>query len=110
MTLKQIVATGIAIAAVAALLINSVVQPASADELSNEELAVMVGIGATMLRAAVGTRPQPFHRNHPTHDVIYDYEGAREVHAERCRLRYRTYDERYDTFTGFDGNLHFCRL
>jgi hypothetical protein len=109
MTLKRIVATGIAAAAVAAILINSIIQPVAADELSKKEVAVMIGVGATLLGAIAGGPSQPFHRNHPTHDVIYDRESAWESHVERCRQRYRTYDERYDSFTGFDGNLHFCR-
>ena len=45
------------------------------------------------------------------------YDGRRhhrrsswERHVDRCYDRYRTYDERSDTYVGFDGQYHYCRL
>ena len=34
----------------------------------------------------------------------------RSSHRERCEDRYRSYDPWTDTFLGFDGDRHFCRL
>lgn len=31
-------------------------------------------------------------------------------HVSACESRYRTYDARSDTFIGYDGNAHPCRL
>ncbi|HQZ11476.1 MAG TPA: BA14K family protein [Devosia sp.] len=31
-------------------------------------------------------------------------------HVARCEARYRSYDSRSDTYLGFDGNYHRCRL
>lgn len=31
-------------------------------------------------------------------------------HVARCEARYRTYDPRTDTFMGYDGRPHYCRL
>lgn len=35
-----------------------------------------------------------------------DYDG----HVEACYARYRSYDERSDTFLGYDGQRHRCNL
>jgi hypothetical protein len=34
----------------------------------------------------------------------------RTGHHERCADRYRSYDPWSDTYLGFDGDRHFCRL
>ena len=31
-------------------------------------------------------------------------------HVARCEMRYRTYDPGTDTFMGYDGRPHYCRL
>lgn len=31
-------------------------------------------------------------------------------HAARCYARFRSYDERSDTYLGYDGNRHYCNL
>ena len=37
--------------------------------------------------------------------VVYD-----DDHVERCLRRYRSYDPSSDTYRGYDGRLHRCRL
>lgn len=38
--------------------------------------------------------------------------GGRDVtyHVQRCASRYRSYDSRTDTYLGYDGYRHRCRL
>jgi hypothetical protein len=31
-------------------------------------------------------------------------------HVARCRAHYQSYDVRTDTFLGYDGDRHYCRL
>jgi hypothetical protein len=35
---------------------------------------------------------------------------TRRGHVARCLARYRSYDPRTDTFMGYDGRPHYCRL
>jgi uncharacterized protein YcfJ len=36
--------------------------------------------------------------------------GSYSAHVEACYARYRSYDERTDTFLGYDGRRHRCNL
>jgi hypothetical protein len=36
--------------------------------------------------------------------------GSYRAHVEACYARYRSYDERTDTFLGYDGYRHRCNL
>lgn len=36
--------------------------------------------------------------------------GGSSSHVDACYARYRSYDERSDTFMGYDGVRHRCRL
>ena len=44
----------------------------------------------------------------PYYDGYYGSSWGR--HVDRCYARYRTYDHRSDTYIGFDGFPHCCRL
>jgi hypothetical protein len=35
---------------------------------------------------------------------------ADSSHVDRCYARYRSYDERTDTYLGYDGRRHLCNL
>ncbi len=63
-------------------------------------------------------RPQPY-RDYPAAydgepEVVYadDYAGAMEPWSpewyEYCSYRYRSFNVRSGTFTGYDGQQHFC--
>ena len=39
-----------------------------------------------------------------------DYDRGYSSHVEACYARYRSYDERTDTFLGYDGYRHRCNL
>ena len=43
-------------------------------------------------------------------DYYGDHRSSWERHVDRCYDRYRTYDESTDTYVGFDGQYHYCRL
>ncbi len=36
--------------------------------------------------------------------------GASTTHGVACEARYRSYDWQSDTYMGFDGQRHYCRL
>ncbi|GLQ56285.1 BA14K family protein [Devosia nitrariae] len=40
----------------------------------------------------------------------YGYDNSYEAHVAACYSRYRSYDEETDTFLGYDGYRHRCRL
>ncbi|WP_248306171.1 BA14K family protein [Devosia oryzisoli] len=44
------------------------------------------------------------------HDRVIGYVGGYDAHVAACYDRYRSYDERSDTFLGYDGVRHRCRL
>lgn len=77
---------------------------ANASGLSRDEAAILAGAGGFILGAIVGSSSR--HGRHPR--VIHvDYFDA---HIARCLSRYRTYNPGTDTYIGFDGYYHLCRL
>lgn len=49
-------------------------------------------------------RPARYYREVPT------YRRSGYDHVAACEARYRSYDRRTDTFVGYDGRVHRCRL
>ena len=43
-------------------------------------------------------------------DVVVGRPGNYSSHVDACYARYRSYDERSDTFMGYDGVRHLCNL
>lgn len=43
-------------------------------------------------------------------DRVYIDDGYGDSHIARCEARYRSYNARTDTFLGYDGYYHRCRL
>ncbi len=102
MTKSQKFATAILAAAVLVTGLGSM-NPANAGGLSREEAAILAGAGGFVLGALVaGSRHQP-------RRVIY-VEDSWDSHVSRCFARYRTYDPSTDTFVGYDGYEHRCRM
>jgi hypothetical protein len=56
------------------------------------------GVGGFLLGAALA---QP-------RVVVVDEYG--DSHVRRCSIRYRSYDPASDTYMGYDGYRHYCRL
>ncbi|KKB11369.1 hypothetical protein VE25_13135 [Devosia geojensis] len=51
---------------------------------------------------------EPYYRDrYPSHPR---YSDAWEAHVAACYARYRSYDERTDTFMGYDGYRHRCMM
>lgn len=79
------------------------VGPSEAGKLSKSELAAIAGVGGLVLGLGIanaGRGPE-----------YYDIHSTPwELHVDRCYARYRTYDHRTDTFIGYDGLEHRCRL
>lgn len=73
---------------------------AQAAGLTPAEAAAIAGVGGFILGNVVA------HAQHRHHVVVEDWD----LHVARCEARYRTYDEETDTFIGFDGHMHRCRL
>ena len=48
--------------------------------------------------------------NNNSGDVVVGRPGYGNNHVQACYARYRSYDERTNTFLGFDGVRHECRL
>jgi hypothetical protein len=43
-------------------------------------------------------------------DVVVGRANHYDSHVAACYARYRSYDERSNTFMGFDGMRHTCQL
>ena len=89
---------------IAAGVIAGAAQPSVAGGLSRGEAAALAGIGGFILGATVA-RP---------YDGGYRYHEPRvsswDRHVQRCYDRYRTYNHHTDTYIGYDGYEHYCRL
>ena len=79
---------------------------AQASGLSVDEAAAIAGLGGFIIGAAVGSSVE--HHRHSSR-VIY-VDDRFDSHEERCMMRYRTYDPHTDTYIGYDGYEHYCRL
>ena len=78
---------------------------ANAGGLSKKEALILAGAGGFVLGAIIGSQ----HR-HGRHYGRVIYVNSWEAHVARCFNRYQTYDPHTDTFIGYDGYEHRCRL
>jgi hypothetical protein len=94
-----------AAALAAAVLVTGLgsVNPASASSLTPEQAAIIAGTGGFILGAMIEGS------HHQQSRVIY-VEDSWDNHVSRCYARYRTYDESTDTYVGYDGYEHRCRM
>jgi len=105
MSFKRIVVSGVA-AVVAISAILGATQQSSAESLSPGEAAAIAGIGGFIIGAMVNSQPD----YHGHYAGGYHPASSWEAHVARCYARYRSYDHRTDTYRGFDGHYHYCRL
>lgn len=49
-------------------------------------------------------------QNQRNNDVVVGRQGLSASHVDACYARYRSYDERTDTYLGYDGIRHRCNL
>lgn len=100
-TLTRKIAAGLMGLAIAAGALGSAPR-ASAAGLTPTEAAVIAGFGGFVVGSMIAER----HHRHHRHVAVDRWE----LHVMRCEARYSTYDPVSDTFVGFDGDLHRCRL
>lgn len=106
MSFKTKIISGLLSLTVAAVAIVGAVEPSAAKKLSKGEVAAIAGIGGFVLGATIADANRgPYHGGYSHHRY-----GSWERHVNRCYNRYRSYDHRSDTYVGFDGQYHYCRL
>ncbi len=88
---------------VAGVAIAGAIQPSAAKKLSHGEVAAIAGIGGIVLGAAIANANRG-------PDYYGDHRSSWERHVNRCYDRYRTYNHHTDTYVGYDGRYHYCRL
>ena len=70
--------------------------------------ALLGGALASDNRRSYDINEGPVYRDAPRYRPVPVYRGGNS-HVEACYARYRSYDERTDTFIGRDGNEYRCR-
>lgn len=68
------------------------------------------GIFGLAIGAIVGGAIANQNQNQGNGDVVIGRPGNYSNHVDACYARYRSYDERTDTFLGYDGDRHRCTL
>lgn len=100
---KRAFVSGLAAVAITAGTLAAAVQPSAAGphhHHHNRDLALGLGIGlGGFLLGNALVQPRP---------VVVDDYGS--LHVRRCMARYRSYDPSTDTYIGYDGYPHYCRL
>ena len=103
MSLKtKLVSSLLSLAVVAGAMAGTVGQ-SEAKKFSKGEIAAIAGVGGLVLGLGIANAGRG-----PYYDGYYGSSWGR--HVDRCYARYRTYDHRSDTYIGFDGFPHRCRL
>ena len=100
MSFKRTFISGLIAASVAFTGLMGSAQQASAG-LSKKETAAVFGIGGFILGAAVAKAAS---------NKGYGGASSWDIHVRRCYARYQTYEHSTDTYIGFDGNYHYCKL
>jgi hypothetical protein len=98
----KLVSSLVSLTVVAGAMAGTVEQSA-AKKLSKGEVAAIAGVGGLVLGLGIANASRG-----PYYDGYYG--GSWESHVDRCYNRYRTYDHRTDTYIGYDGYPHRCRL
>lgn len=97
---KRTFVSGLIATTVAATMLVGTVQPSAAHSHHHDlGIGIAAGVGGFVLGALL-TQPRTVY-------VDDDY-GSR--HVRRCFNRYASYDPDSDTYVGYDGYRHYCRL
>lgn len=97
---KRTFVSGLIAATVAVGSLAGSIQPSAAHKLTPAEAAGIAGIGGFILGTIVAQQP-----HHSVHKV-----DSWDMHVDRCYDRYQSYDAGSDTYVGYDGYRHYCRL
>lgn len=103
MSLKtKLVSSLLSLSVIAGAMAGTVGQ-SGAKKLSKGEVAAIAGVSGLVLGLGIANASRG-----PYYDGYYGSLWA--VHVDRCYARYRTYDHRSDSYVGYDGYRHRCRL
>lgn len=130
--MKRISVLTIATMTALTIVASSTLSPAFAGKRERQVAAgIFLGLvgGALLAHELNRDRHEYGHRYHSDFDYDDDYEedihvqrrrshrahkryGSRswQRHVRKCSKKYRTYDRRSDTYMGYDGREHQCRL
>jgi|GEM_PF-1885365 hypothetical protein len=72
--------------------------------------SIATGILGFTFGAALGSIIANGNNNRRGGDVVVGRANGYDAHVQACYSRYRSYDERSDTFMGYDGIRKRCRL
>ena len=103
MSFKAKLASSLLSLTIAAGAIAGTVEQSAAKKLSKGEIAAIAGVGGFVLGLGIANANRG-------PDYYGDHRSSWERHVDRCYARYNSYDHRTDTFIGYDGYEHRCRL
>lgn len=98
----KVVSSLLSLSVVAGAMAGTVGQ-SEAKKLGKGEVAAIAGVGGLILGLGIANASRG-----PYYDGYH--RSSWELHVDRCYARYRTYDHRTDTYIGFDGYPHRCKL
>ncbi|RWC13405.1 MULTISPECIES: BA14K family protein [unclassified Mesorhizobium] len=99
---RTIVSSLIATTVTAAMLAGTVQSSAAHHKHHHNKhlgIGIAAGVGGFLLGSALA---QP--------RTVYIHENGGSWHVRRCLNRYHSYDPYSDTYVGYDGYRHRCRL
>ncbi|MBN7762982.1 BA14K family protein [Nitratireductor aquibiodomus] len=106
LTLKRIFARGLLALALTASALSFAPSESRAGSLSPGEAAAIAGLGGFIAGGLIADSRARYYGPAP----VYGVPSAWDRHVARCHARYRSYDAYSDTFLGYDGYRHRCRL
>jgi len=94
--------SGLIATSVAATMLVGTVQPSAAHNHHNREIGIGIaaGVGGFVLGSLLSQQPR----------TVYVEEDYDSIHIRRCYARYASYDAGSNTYIGYDGYPHYCRL
>lgn len=107
MSMKHKFLSGVVAATLAAGAFAGSVQQSEAKKLTPAEAALIAGTAGFFVGTAVG---HGLHGHQERRHHGHYRRNSWERHVQRCYAHYRTYSEYTDTYRGFDGYDHYCRL
>lgn len=99
---KRTLVSGLIATTVAATSLVGTVQPSAAHNHHNREIGIGIaaGVGGFVLGSLLAQQPR----------TVYVEEDYDSIHIRRCYARYASYDAGSNTYIGYDGYPHYCRL
>ena len=100
---KRTLVSGLIATTVAAATLAGTIQPSAAHGHHHHReigIGIAAGVGGFVLGSLLSQQPRPVY--------VEDYGESR--HVRSCLARYASYDPYSDTYVGYDGYRHYCRL